>query len=92
MIIGDRLRALHEERNLSQGDIEKRSDINKWDEKQWQAWAAKRGVPVDSSLGKRVREDALQWNMSNESLEQFLSLAKEYWDFWKKEMRTEPRH
>jgi hypothetical protein len=68
------------------------SNMYKWDEKQWQAWADKRGFPLDSSLGKRVREDSLQWNLSNESLEQFLSLAKEYWDFWKKEMRTEPRH
>jgi hypothetical protein len=30
MVIADRLRALREEKNLSQGDIEKRTGLTKW--------------------------------------------------------------
>lgn len=56
----------------------------RWDDAHWQAWAVSRGVPADSALGRKVAEDSLQWNLSNYSLEQFLSLAREYEDHWKK--------
>lgn len=55
-----------------------------WGKEKRQAWAASRGIPNDATLEERVAKDASQWNLSNYSLEQFLTLACEYEDYWKK--------
>jgi hypothetical protein len=64
------------------------SDLHLWDDKQKYAWAEKRGLVVDDSLDEHIIKDSLQWNLSNESLKQFLTLAHEYEDLWKNQRKS----
>jgi hypothetical protein len=59
-----------------------------WDEKGWRTWAETRDIPYVPPLGDAVIKDSSQWNLSNYSLQQFLSLAREYDNFWKDQRKS----
>ena len=56
--------------------------------KGWRTWAETRDIPYAPPLGDEVITDSSQWNSSNYSLQQFLSLARDYDNFWKDERKS----
>jgi len=60
-------------------------DFSTWDEQRIRAWAAQRGIPLDSDFRDRIWHDSITWQTSNESLDQFLALAREYEELLQRE-------
>jgi hypothetical protein len=62
-------------------------------------WAAHKGITLppaevhDSAIGERIQDLTDTWHVSNESLDQFLALAREYDDFWtaKRQPKSAPK-